>query len=188
MNHIQKASSILLVVFNCLLVATPCGIALLWLCIEAGWVKELLSQGILMKTVSTPEGLVNLSQVKWTFLSKSISCLGHSLGLLPLFLGFLLLKSVFKNYQIGNIFSVANAKNYGKLGLLLFLDALLTTPLSQMLMTLGVTISNPPGHRFVSLSFGTLNLEILFCGALVMVISWVMMEGSRINEDNRLTV
>jgi len=72
--------------------------------------------------------------------------------------------------------------------LLFFLNALLAKPIVGALHSVAATFANPVGQRFVSISFGTPNVYDIFCGILVMVISWVMLETSKINEDNRYTV
>ena len=55
-------------------------------------------------------------------------------------------------------------------------------------MILMATLSNPPGHRYISLNFGTPNLEVLFWGMLVIVISWIMAEGYKLQKDQDLTI
>ena len=57
-----------------------------------------------------------------------------------------------------------------------------------MLIILMATLSNPPGHRYISLNFGTPNLEVLFWGMLVIVISWIMAEGYKLQKDQDLTI
>jgi hypothetical protein len=108
--------------------------------------------------------------------------------LLPFLLSLLVLKSIFKNYQQGEIFSTANALHYKKLGWLFFLDALLIKSLSNTLLVLAVTLTNPPGHRWITISYGTPNLKALFCGMLVIIISWVMLEASKLHDDQQFTI
>ncbi len=86
------------------------------------------------------------------------------------------------------IFSTTNAILYKKLGWLFFWDALLIHSLSHTLMVLAVTLTNPPGHRWISVQFGTPNLEALFCGVLLIVISWVMHEASKLHDEQKFTI
>jgi Protein of unknown function (DUF2975) len=187
-DKIQRVSRYLLVIFNALLVILPLFVIIQWLFIDTDTIKNLLDQGFLQKPISTPEGYVNLSTIHWSFLAKIIGLLAQSVGLLPLFLSLFVLKSIFLNYRKGEIFSTINASHYRHLGWLFFLDALIAQPLSNLLMVLAVTLTNPPGHRYITLSFGTPNIEALFCGMLVIVISWIMLEASKLHDEQKFTV
>lgn len=188
MDRIQKLSSYLLAAFNILLVVLPTVEALQWLLIDWGPVQPLIAKGLLLKPVETPEGIVNLETRQWNSLSKSIGFMGGILGVLPLFLSMFILKSIFRNYRKCEIFTLHNARHYKYLGWLFFLDALIAKSLGNMLMVLAVTLSNPPGHRYITLGFGTPNIETLFCGVLVIVISWVMMEASKLHDEQKFTI
>lgn len=188
MDKIQRVSRYLLVIFNTLLAILPLFVIIQWLFIDTDTIKNLVDQGFLQKPISTPEGYVNLSTIHWSFLAKIIGLLAQSVGLLPLFLSLFVLKSIFLNYQKGEIFSTINASHYRYLGWLFFLDALIAQPLSNLLMVLAVTLANPPGHRYITLSFGTPNIEALFCGMLVIVISWIMLEASKLHDEQKFTI
>lgn len=188
MDKIQRVSRYFEIIFNTLLVFLPLSLILQWLFIDTNTIKNLLDQGFLLKPISTPEGYVNLNAIQWSFLAKVTGFLAQSTGFLPIFLSLFVLKSIFLNYQKGVIFSTINARQYTYLGWLFFLDALIAQPLSNLLMVLAVTLANPPGHRYISLSFGTPNIEALLCGMLVIVISWVMLEASKLHDEQLFTV
>ncbi|HQS84039.1 MAG: hypothetical protein B7Y25_06520 [Alphaproteobacteria bacterium 16-39-46] len=188
MNRIQKISTYLLAIFNLLLWTLPLSSMLLWFFIDTSPVRNLLARGIFLNPVQTPEGLINLAYQNWTPLSKTIGFIGSVIDCLPLFLSLFVLKSIFKNYQKGEIFISQNALYYKRLGIFFFLDALLAKPLSGMLQVLAVTCSNEPGHRYITFSLGTPNLEDLFCGLLIIVISWVMLEASKLQDDQKFTI
>lgn len=191
MNKIQKISSYLLIVFNVLLIALPLYVLIQWLFMEIKTTdvpSSINFFGLLERVVQTPEGIVNLSTVHWTPLLKILGCSADILNSIPLILSLFVLKSIFRNYQKGEIFTTANATQYRRLGWLFFLDALLIKPLSDTLLILAVTFTNPPGHRYLSVGFGTFNMTALFCGILVIVMSWVMLEGSKLRDDQQLTI
>lgn len=188
MNTIQKVSSYFLVIFNILLISLPLCIFLQWAFIDTKIVKELLKLGLLHNKISTPTGCTNLSSMDWNLLSMITGFTSHLLGQLPFILSLFILKSIFRSYQTGEIFTTSNAILYKYLGYLFFLDALIAKPISELLMVLTVTMSNPPGHRYISISFGIPNLEALFCGMLVIVISWVMVEASKLADIEKLTI
>ena len=188
MDKIQKASRYLLVIFNALLIIVPLFVSMQWLLINTVPIKYLLDQEILQKAILTPEGYTNLSTIHWTFLTKIIGLVAQGIGLLPLFLSLFVLKLIFRNYQKGEIFSTINANHFRRLGWLFFLDALIAKPLSNLLMVLAATLANPPGHRYIAISFGAPNIEALFCGLLVIVISWIMLEASKLHDEQQFTV
>jgi len=188
MTKIQKVSRYFLISFKILLILLPLCALIQWLFIDTTPMKTLMDLGLIQAAISTPEGYVSLGTVHWTILAKFVGFIAQSLGLLPLFLSLFALKSVFQNYQKGEIFNTMNARSYRYLGCLFFLYALIVEPLSNLLMVLAVTLTNPPGHRYITLAFGTLNLEALYCGMLVIVISWVMLEASKLRDEQELTI
>ncbi len=193
MSKIQKISAYLLVAFNVLLISTPLLIVIQVLFIEAEITDADVTAainffGLLEKMIQTPEGYVNLSMVPWTPFSNFLRFISEILGLLPFMLSLLVLKSIFRNYQKGEIFSTTNAIHYKKLGWLFFIDALIVKSLSHTLMVLAVTLTNPPGHRYITVHFGTPNLKALFYGVLLIVVSWVMLEASKLHDEQKFTI
>ena len=188
MNRIRKVSTFLLILLNSLLVAMPVFFTVLWLCIETGPIKEVIQSGALLSPVHTPEGLINLAAVPWTTLAKAMGFTAFILSALPLWLGLFALKDIFKNYQNGAIFTGFNARRYNYVGWLFFFNALLIKPFGDALMVVAVTLTNPPGHRYITFGFGSPTFGALFCGAIIVVISWVMMEASKLHDEQQFTI
>lgn len=191
MNRIQKTSSYLLAVFNILIAMIPLYLIVQWIFISLKTtdVSNVINFfGMLEQTIQTPEGYVNLSNISWTPLLQLLGFSADIIGLLPFLISLFILKAIFKNYQKGEVFSVRNAIHYRRLGALFLLDALLIKSLSQTLMVLAVTFTNPPGSRYLSISFGTPNLSSLFYGVLVIVVSWVMLEASKLHDEHKFTI
>lgn len=187
MNRIQKVSSYILVIFTVLIIALPIIEILKWIFIETDFVKNLPWPDF-VPTIITPEGPVDLRNVQWTTRSKMIGFIASLISLAPVYVSFFALSSIFKNYKVGDIFTSVNVRQYRLIGWLFFLNALLIKPLSEMLMIISVTLLNPPGHRYISIGFGTPNLESLFYGAILIVISWVMLEATKLREDQDFTI
>ncbi|KAF1069124.1 hypothetical protein [Variovorax sp.] len=60
----------------------------------------------------------------------------------------------------------------------------LLLPLARGLMTVAQSLGNPPGQRFLALSFSWFDgLHILF-GAVLVAIARVMVEARRLADDN----
>ncbi|MBA4118524.1 MAG: hypothetical protein C0514_06500 [Candidatus Puniceispirillum sp.] len=191
MNKIQRVSRYFVTLFSFLAVALPLFLGIQWVLIDAqtGFLPEAMrALGMLERSVTTPEGAVALKTIPWTMSLKLLGLGADLVGALPLFISFFLLRTLFTHYVDGEIFSPRNAQLYKKLGLLYVMDALLMTPLSQTLLILTATATNAPGHRYVSVSFGTPNLSSLFYGMLVILVSWIMYEASQMKREQDLTV
>lgn len=189
MHKIQTISTYMVALFNFLLIATPLFIIFSWIFIETEGFKILTEQILLRKPIVTPLGTFNLSQLNWTPLAQGVGIFADILSSLPLFLSFLLLKKLFQNYQKGEIFNLSNAKHYRHLGWLFFLEALLTKPISEGLMVTAATMTQPIGTpRYFTIGIGTPNLETIFCGILIIIISWVMIEASKLNDEQKFTI
>lgn len=188
MQRIQKISTYLIWVFNFLLTAYPLFIFSQWFLLDWEPFKSLVREGLIFTPIAAPEGAINLASVLFTPLTKMIWLTGILIGSAPFFLGLLILKKLFTSYKMGVIFSLQNAEKYKYIGWLFLINAFLTAPLSQMFGILAVTLSNPPGHRYISVSFGTPNGEAIFCGILILCISWVMAEGYKLQEEQSLTI
>ncbi|MCA0370933.1 MAG: DUF2975 domain-containing protein [Proteobacteria bacterium] len=191
MDKIQRVSRYFVALFSFLAVAFPLFLGIQWVLVDAqtGFLPEAMrALGMLERTVATPEGSIALKSVPWTVPLKFLGLGADLVGALPLFISFFLLRTLFWHYVRGEIFSPRNAQLYKKLGLLYVMDALLMTPLSQTLLILAATATNAPGHRYVSVSFGTPNLSSLFYGMLVILVSWIMYEASQMKREQDLTV
>ena len=188
MSKIQKISSYIIIILTGLLIWFP----LFWVLgsyfIDAPFTQALLNNSMQPSVVHTALGDYHITSMTWTPLAKSILFISYVAGNIPFYIGLILLRSIFVNYRSGHIFTIANAKLYKYLGSLFFIDAFISTPISGALSVLSVTIHNPPGQRLLSLSFSTTNLETLFCGIMIIIISWVMLEASKLEEDQRLVV
>lgn len=191
MNKIQKISSYLLLIFNILIVIVPLFMILEWIFISTkatDFSNAINFFGILEKTIQTPEGYVNLSTVTWTPMLTMLGFCADVIGALPFLASLFFLKKLFSHYRDGEIFTWRNAIIYRKLGLLYLIDALFIKSFSETLMILAVTFTNPPGHRYLSISFGTPNLSSLFYGALIITVSYVMLEASRLHDEHKFTI
>ncbi len=191
MSKIQKISSYLLVVFNILIVMIPLLLTMQWIFIslKTTEVPDVINFfGMLEKTIQTPEGYVNLSNVSWTPLLKLLGFCADLIGALPFLISLFFLKKLFVHYRNSEIFNKRNALIYRKLGVLYLIDALFIKSLSQTLMILAVTMTNPPGSRYLSISFGTPNLSSLFYVVLVIIVSWVMLEANKLHDEHKFTI
>jgi hypothetical protein len=93
------------------------------------------------------------------------------------------LRQLFSNYANGLVFSAEPLRHLNNVATALFLGVLanfvMEAPISYLL-----SLHNPPGHREVSLSFGSGDAVWLFIAGTVLVIARVMGEARRVADEN----
>ncbi|MGM9491778.1 DUF2975 domain-containing protein [Ideonella sp. YS5] len=125
----------------------------------------------------------SLLQGEFTFATRIRVAL---VSLLPCGLGLALLWqlwSLFGEYRSGAVFSVRALTCLRRFASLLVLLAL-SSPLTQALMSVAISLDNPPGQRQLVISLSS-NDYALVLGALVFVaIARVMTEAARVAQEN----
>lgn len=183
MNKIQKTSLFFRVLFQILLVVLPILLIMAW--VQSAGTFEMV------------EGVINLNYVPAAYsssilhplnLSEKLLALGA--GCLPLFVQLYILFSLvrlFKVYERGVIFSMNNVRYIRNIGYALIITQI-ATALYQALMGFILTWRNPSGHRFASIALDQTNIGIILVALMVILISWIMLEGCKIREEQQLTV
>jgi hypothetical protein len=97
------------------------------------------------------------------------------------------LEGLFGLYEKGRIFTAQNVAYFRSLGRTLIVwvgfDVVRNSLLSMVL-----TLDNPPGQRVITVGLGSADFTAIFVGIVVLIISWVMDEGRKIQEDQALIV
>ncbi len=101
--------------------------------------------------------------------------------------GIVVLMRLFKLYEQMLFFSDANVACFRKLGKVLLAQAIAGV-LYVPLLSLAITMDNPPGQRRLAVGFDSLDVTALVVGIMVIVISWVMEEGRKIQDEHLYTV
>ena len=189
-NPVQKISRKFLFIFRSLLIIIPILVILQWFFIDMPFVKSWVKLGFGFFDPIKLGGLdpVQIADHMFSWPEKWIGFIGTIIGLSPYFLAFFVLNCIFKNYCSNNIFTLENAKYYQRLGYIFFFNSLIANPLCQALLTAAATLSNPPGQKQISITVGMINLESLFCGAIIIIIARVMYMGNKLQEEQRLVI
>lgn len=188
MNRIQKVSTFFLAVFKFLIIFLPSLLIFKWMLMDTEFMRRGFGFFTLIESFPGPEGYVSFAEVTWTPLALGIAFASQLLELLPILIGLYALIRIFKHYQQAEIFSISNAKYYRLIGWMFIFYGLIAKSFSDGIMTLAVTLNNAPGHRYIALGYGSPNMEALFCGAVIIVISWVMLEASKLHDEQKYTV
>jgi glucan phosphoethanolaminetransferase (alkaline phosphatase superfamily) len=124
-------------------------------------------------------------------LSFSTKLLGFLVSAVPLIvmecmLYFLI--QLFGLYQQNEIFSLKNVQYLKKIGYALLIAQLAKPIFDGFLLSMLLTWHNPHGHRFASISIQGLDLALVLTAFLVILIAWIMAEGCRLREEQKLTI
>lgn len=180
-KKLNKISLRVLLLLRVLVILIPVVTLLSWIFSE-----NIFSESILGPSIGE---LIKADQVNiFKLNNKLIGIAGSFFNLLPFVLSLVWLIRLFKNYAIGDIFTVQNAKIYSHLGYVCLLSALVFQPISQALFSLAVSINYAVGQRFIAFGFGGGNLTAIIGGAFLIVIAYVMRIGHEINEERNLTI
>ena len=121
------------------------------------------------------------------FATKLLSLL---ICLIPLAIHMLLLYfliRLFQRYERFDIFSLKSVKYLKYIGVTLLIGQLLQ-PIYQMLLSLTLTWHNPPGERVAAIFFSDADIGILLAAGFIILISWIMAEGYKLQEDQNYTI
>jgi hypothetical protein len=123
-------------------------------------------------------------------LSWQLMLVGFIVSLLPLcalLYGLISLRRLFSDYSRGEIFAPGHLLLFRKMAksiVFCVFFSVIYESAKSVLFSLG----NPPGQRVLEVGFSSDKVFILlFCG-IIWVIAWIMDEGYRLSEENRLTV
>lgn len=98
-----------------------------------------------------------------------------------------ILARLFRLYEKGIVFSTRTVKCFRQWGYVLMLWVLASLLYLPMLSGV-VTSVNPPGHRLIAAQLGLSDFVILLIGAIIVLISWVMDEARKLEEEQAYTV
>lgn len=166
--RIHRTSTMLVHLFTLLAVLVPVAAAVFWFAVPAG--SKLMPYVLNdLPIVLTPAS--RLSAFAITLLPGGV-----------MVWSFLILRRLFGLYARGEFFTRANVRCFRQLGL-----AALSWTVANLvysgLLSAALTLSNPPGQRAVAISASGVDVTALFAGIALLVVSWVMDEARRIEEE-----
>ncbi|EKD70101.1 MAG: hypothetical protein ACD_46C00636G0004 [uncultured bacterium] len=74
------------------------------------------------------------------------------------------------------------------IGYTLLIGQFIINPVYEAILSAMLTWHNPQGERMAMISFTGTNLGIVLTALLIILISWIMAEGYKINEDRKYTI
>jgi hypothetical protein len=133
---------------------------------------------------SAMEGHEILNIATW----QRVACFGASMltGSAVMYI-FRSLSRLFNLYGAGKIFGAENVACYRSIGLALIVQQLVSLP-EGALLTLILSWTNPEGERFISMGVDDANISLVVVGLMVILISRIMDEGRKMQEEQQFTV
>ena len=116
--------------------------------------------------------------------------LGFLVTMIPVgmaMLGIYFLIRLFKLYEMGKIFELNSVRCFRSLGYVLLVSQGLCV-VYDVLISLVLTWQRPVDDRVISISMSSTNLAVILAGCLLLLVSWVMLEGCKLNEEQKLIV
>ncbi len=98
-----------------------------------------------------------------------------------------LLIKLFDNFSKGLIFNPVNISRIKHISYLLFASQLFV-PIHQALLSIILTMGNPPGRREILISLNADNLTMIISAFIILMIAWIMAEAYKIYEEQEFTV
>lgn len=192
MNKIKRVSQFFRLLILVIMVLVPLSQALFWIQAPeplrighylAGLGPTLKGNGITINYI--PQTL----QILHPF-TPTDRMNGFLISLIPTLMMMLIcfyLQALFKLYQTGTIFSFENVRLIKKLGVTLAVSQL-AQPFYQFLLSMALTWDNPIHERYGYIQMTQTNIAILLVGIIMVLISWIMAEGHKLQEEQEYTV
>jgi hypothetical protein len=185
MNKIQRVSHWFRLFFQLCFWLAPVLLALSWITVTAQVFQtthpSLLLSPVPFNLLSTPVLHPLSAQTKW---------LGFLIGCIPTVINMLIfyfLIKLFKCYERAEIFSLQNVKYIRNVGWWMLISQIIR-PIYEGVITAVLTFANPHGHRYASVSFGSTDIVPIITALIIILISWIMAEAYKLQDEQKLTI
>lgn len=183
MNRIARISRMFRLLFQIVLVFMPLFTVLSWILVPNALDLGTGGNGISYSPI--PASL----HIDYT-MTSGIKVLGFlanmlTVGTAMVMLYFLI--RLFRNYERHQIFSLANVRIIRNVGYTLIIWQILI-PIQQALLSVVLTWKNGPGERILAANFSSNNIAVILIACIVILISWIMAEGHKLQEEHEYTV
>jgi len=92
-------------------------------------------------------------------------------------------RTLFLNFVDGHVFTLASARLLRNFAGSVLAQAILG-PISSTALMLAFTLDNPPGNRQLVITLSVHDYLALIVGGLLLAVAWVMVEATRIADEN----
>lgn len=130
-------------------------------------------------SIGLPVQWWTVSDAQWIAL-WAVTVAYVSIGLAGLFF----LRRAFANFAKGQLFNAGNSRDLRRFSILLVAQTL-ATPVHFSLASILLSLNHPAGQKMLSISFGSNELKAICVALVLWVMSDLLVEGSRLQTENR---
>ena len=178
MKNIQKISRKLQYLFKFFLIALPASAIVFWFLLP-------IPNPLGISTRFFPKTFDIVNQ-----LDANARILGFLVSLIPLgiemFCIYCLVR-LFNLFERGKIFTAENVIYIRYIGIAILVGEFVR-PFYEAVATLITHYNNPKGHQALSVSFSSDEISYILFGVIILLISWVMIEACKLQEEQNYTV
>lgn len=118
---------------------------------------------------------------------RILSCLILMIPTVIVMFGFYYLIQLFKLYAKNTIFDLNNVTLIKKIGITFIVQAIANI-IIQPVLSIVLTMDAPPGGHVIAIGVGSHEVSNFVIGFIVVLISWIMEEGRKLEEEKQLTI
>lgn len=178
MNKINKISHRFNLLFKGLLILYPLMVISMWL---FGFEIPIPY----LSFMQLPPVGVDLHTLR--FFLRFWGCVIALFPTMMIMLGFYYLIQLFKLYANNIIFGPENAKLIKYIGYTL-LGQVIISLITQPILSVVLTLDAAPGHHMITVGIGANEISNMIIGGIVVLISWIMEEGRKLEEEKAFTI
>ena len=182
-QKIQRTSRILKSVFLFTLCILPLFDAGFWITNGYPFMKSWGFDWDLAKIVPGDTPLDQMSNLLRLF-GFAITLIPTSLSMISLYW----VAKLFGLFEQLQFFTQKSVRYLRKIGLILLINSLIHSTIYMGLLSLVLTMSNPPEHRQIIIAFGTHEITLIVISSILLLLSWIMEEGHKLQEEHEATV
>ena len=183
MDKIRRVSCFFRYFFIIIMFSLPVTLAVFWLTSPLHIATTLAQYGLVVDYI--PQNLVLALP-----LPESARWWGLVINVVPLLIHMYILymlTALFGLFSRGCFFLVENVNCIRRVGMALFVGQLVN-PFYQAALTTALTWHNGPGLRWVGVVWTGADLGVLFIAMIIVLTSWIIAEGVKLEEEQRYTV
>ena len=177
MNKISKVSYRFSLLFKALIALYPLYVIGVWM--------GQIPTGYGLSAIARFPFDIQLDSVRLTL--RSYACLVDMIPTAIVMCNFYFLVKLFQLYSENKIFSYQNVMYMRKIGYTLLLQVIAAF-LIMPILSLIVTLDAPKNGHVIALSLGSDHIITFITGSIVILISWIMEEGRKLEEETIYTV
>ncbi len=141
---------------------------------------DIWPEGLIAEDILKP--IVSLSPLN-KMLAFLVTLIPNLFSVLALYF----LARLFRRFEQMEFFSQSTVGNLRKIGFSL-LAGQIAHPFYTALISLVLTVSNPPGQRLIAVAFGAKEFSWTALSLVIILASWIMDEGRKIQEEQAATI